>query len=117
MALIYHLLTPEDWQKAQVMGAYTPASLVAEGFIHASYASQIVVVAKSFSSGHVMLMLLCIDSEKVTSPVRDEAVRPSDAKEDRFPHIYGPLNIDAIVHVFHLLPSADGSFELPAGLG
>ena len=48
-------------------------------------------------------MLLRIDRALVTSEARDE---PSDG--DLFPHICGPLNLDAVVEVMPSVPGADG---------
>jgi uncharacterized protein (DUF952 family) len=33
-----------------------------------------------------------------------------------FPHIYGPLNLDAISRVLDLQRDSDGIFQLPAGI-
>jgi len=52
---------------------------------------------------------LRIDPARVTSEVRDE---PSGG--DVFPHIYGSLNLDAVVEVMVFAPGADGRFVGPA---
>ena len=59
-------------------------------------------------------MLLCIDDARVRPEIRYEA--PSEGSPDRFPHIYGPLNVDAVVKELPFEPQADGTFELPAGI-
>jgi uncharacterized protein (DUF952 family) len=42
--------------------------------------------------------------------VRDESPAGGD---ERFPHIYGPLNLDAVTQVLPFEPSDDGLFSLP----
>ena len=55
------------------------------------------------------LILLVIDDSKVTPEIKYE-----DAGNGKlYPHIYGPLNIDAVVKVVDFPPKSDGSFELP----
>jgi len=59
------------------------------------------------------LVLLCIDRERVAAPVREENL---EGGADQFPHIYGPLNPDAVYQVINFVPGSDGLFELPAEL-
>jgi len=114
--MVYHILPRDDWLKAQLEGTYQPSSLAAEGFIHCSYIDQVLRSANAYFKGHTDLVLLWIASEKVSAEIRDE-----DLAGERicFPHIYGPLNLDAVVHVADLDVDHDGRFVLaiaPAGL-
>jgi len=97
---IYHIATAASWAEAQRDGQYTQSTLdrtlADEGFIHASQAAQVAGVAKAFYQGVPDLLLLVIDTERVTSPIRYEPVPGQDLP---YPHIYGPLNIDAVVEV------------------
>jgi uncharacterized protein (DUF952 family) len=54
-------------------------------------------------------LLLTIDPERVTAPIRYD---PAENGEE-FPHIYGPLNIDAVVDVADIQPGPDGQFHFP----
>src|SRR5947209_3964899 len=100
MQPIFHIAAASDWYAAQAIGAYRIStrdrSLDEVGFIHASYARQIVGVANAFYAGVHGLVLLKIDRQRLRAPVRDERPPGSDQK---FPHIYGPLNVDAVIEV------------------
>ena len=97
--VIYHILPAEDWEKAQAVGIYSPDSIKSEGFIHCSRADQVERSLKVHFSGQEGLLLLCIAVSKVGAEIRDEDLY--DAGQE-FPHIYGPLNLDAVVGVLSL---------------
>ncbi len=105
---IFHITTRAKWQRAQRVGAYSAASLRSAGFIHCSGRTQVVRVANAFYRGKRNLVLLVIEPAKVSAPIRHERVDGG-----RFPHIYGPLNLDAAVQVVDFAPRADGTFALP----
>jgi uncharacterized protein (DUF952 family) len=110
--VIFHIATAADWEAAQAGGEYTRSSvgktLAQEGFIHASQASQVAGTANRFYRDVPgELVLLVIDEERVAAEVRYEDVPGADLP---FPHIYGPLNTDAVVAARPLAPGPDGSF-------
>ncbi|MDG4791150.1 DUF952 domain-containing protein [Micromonospora sp. WMMD1102] len=113
--MIFHIAEEADWAAAQVAGDYRIStrgrSLADEGFIHASRRGQVLGVAEAAYSDAGPLLLLRIDPDRLSSPVRDDEVAP----EIVFPHIYGPLNLDAVVEVAPLARTADGRFVLPPG--
>lgn len=113
MATIFHITTRELWQRSIPRGQYTPESLRAEGFIHCSNKGQLVAVANSRFPGQDDLVLLRIDTSDVMSVIQYDTAPGFD---DAFPHIYGPLNHDAVKAVIDFPPSADGSFTLPPDL-
>lgn len=94
--MIYHVVTPKNWQKAMIDGFYEAPSLHAEGFIHTSKQDQIQGVLERYYANETNLLLLHIDESKLTAPMKYE-LAPS--VNEMFPHIYGPLNIDAVVEV------------------
>ena len=96
MATIYHITTESAWRAAQERGQYADPSLYAEGFIHLSEASQVAGVLERYYSGQKGLVKLVVDTEKLTHSLRYE-LAPSIAEE--FPHLYGPLNLEAVVGV------------------
>lgn len=103
-----------DWHAAQRGGAYTLSTrdrtLEDVGFIHCSYAHQVAGVANAIYSGERDLVLLVIDPERLTAPLRPE---PPAQGAEAYPHIYGPLNLDAVVDVRPYEPAADGTFQPP----
>ena len=114
MTLIYHITTADEWAKAQRDGQYTKSTLdrtlAEEGFIHASQAAQVARVANAFYRDVPDLVLLVIDTERVTSPIRYEHVPGQDLP---YPHIYGPLNPDAVIETRPFRPGPGGTFAFP----
>ena len=108
------LTTQTSWSTAQKAGVFTAESLTGEGFIHCSKVDQILRVANTFFEGQHGLVILVIDPDRVTSEIRWEP--GTDLATDLFPHIYGPINLDAVVHVLEFEPGADGKFHLPKSL-
>lgn len=96
MPIIYHIATKEDWNKAKKNGFYEHPSLKEEGFIHCSEAQQVAGVLERFFKDQTDLIKLVIDTNKLTSRYVQEW---SPSTLDTFPHVYGPINLDAIVEV------------------
>jgi len=97
--MIYHVVTEANWQKAQQHGFYEADSLASEGFIHSSKAEQVAGVLERYYKGQSNLLLLHIDETKLTAPLKYE-LAPSVNEE--FPHIFGRLNLDAVVKAENL---------------
>jgi copper homeostasis protein len=110
MTEIYHITTRPEWDLALAHGAYRPPSLVTEGFIHTSTASQVAGTAHRFFRGVEDLIVLKIDLDRVTAPV-DWADSPHSA--DPFPHVVGELNLDAVTGTMPLEIGPDGEFRWP----
>lgn len=77
---------------------HTP-SLKEEGFIHACEYHQVRYVLEQFYDEKSALSLLIIAPELLQSPVKFEAPSNGDTQQGHFPHIYGPLNTNAIVDI------------------
>ena len=75
-------------------GFYEAESLAAEGFIHASKADQVQGVLTRYYKAQTNLILLHIDETKLTAPLKMELAA---SVNEEFPHIYGRLNLDAVV--------------------
>lgn len=110
MTTIYHIISRSAWDAAQRAGVYHSVSLDSEGFIHFSDAKQVLRVANAFYSGQTDLLVLVVDTDKVAAQVRYEAPAEAPESSERFPHIYGELNLDAIVRVVEFPPDADGKW-------
>ena len=117
---VLHLASYEAWLAAVEAGSYHADSLSTEGFIHCSKLSQIVDVANTFYRSQGGLVLLVIDVSKLAVELKWEPPaepEPSHARAgDLFPHVYGPLNLEAVVKVVPFEPGADGTFSLPPEL-
>jgi len=59
--------------------------------------------------GQKGLVLLCIDSAKVKAEIRYEDIEG----REKYPHIYGPLNVDSVIKVLNFEPNKNGRFKLP----
>ncbi len=103
--LLFHLVSPQEWREAQEKGIYQPTSLETEGFIHFSSARQIKGVHRKYYGERRDLLLLVVDETRLDSPLRWES---PPGTEERFPHLYGPLNLSAVIKVIDL---SSGSLE------
>ena len=116
--MIFHITTRADWDEAQSKGEYIAESLATEGFIHCSTIAQVLPVANNFYKGQGGMILLTIEPTLLSSTLKWEAPSggtppPGAPAGDPFPHIYGPINLDAVVNVVDLLSNPDGTFNLP----
>jgi uncharacterized protein (DUF952 family) len=103
--VIFHIADRDRWLASQADGRYTASTvgreLDEEGFIHLSTFEQVPGVLERYYRGRSNLVLLHVDEALLTAPLRFE--RAGDAAEE-FPHLYGPLNTDAVVDVEDLPP-------------
>jgi len=99
--MILHLAIRADWEKAQTSGNYPWStrgiSVADEGYTHCSYESQWKGVRDRFYSDLTdsELVLLEIDETKLTSKV---IVEQLGAAPEAFPHIYGSIDIAAVIN-------------------
>lgn len=107
---IVHITTRSQWQQAQSIGSYRCSSLDTEGFIHCSRPVQIVEVANRFYRGQLDLVLLEIDPAGLIAELRYDQIETGEW----FPHLYGELNLNAVIQVLDFTPDTTGMFELPS---
>ncbi len=116
--MIFHITSRKDWEAARSKGEYTAPSLTTEGFIHCSTPAQILPVAEKFYKGQTDLVLLMIEPALLTSTLKWEPPSggtppPGVPAGDLFPHIYGPLNLNAVLNVFDFVFDSTGAFQIP----
>ena len=117
MGVIYHIAYADEWRAARAAGEYTTStrgvSLAEQGYIHASAAHQVAQVANAFYAGEHGLVVLVIDEDAVRPRIAYEPPAPGVA--ELFPHIYGPLNTDAVVDTLPFPVGPDGRFAFEPG--
>ncbi|MDB5253064.1 MAG: hypothetical protein JWP27_2233 [Flaviaesturariibacter sp.] len=96
MSHIYHITTRVAWEAAQADGHYEAPSLATEGLIHLSTEEQVAGVLDRYYKGAADLVRLTVDTDKLTHELKYE-LAPSVNEE--FPHVYGPINLDAVIAV------------------
>lgn len=99
MPIIYHVTTAAEWKSAQEKGFYEAASLKTEGFIHCSEQHQVAGVLERYFKDKDGLVKLVIDTSKLKSRYVQEW---SPSTRDTFPHIYGPVNPEAVIDIIAL---------------
>jgi uncharacterized protein (DUF952 family) len=107
MDQIVHICERNEWVESLKLGEYSAGSLAVEGFIHCSQPEQVLKVANHYFPGRVDLVLLWIEVHKLKAEVRWEQ---SDGEV--FPHLYGPVNLGAVVSVVDFPPGPDGIFRI-----
>lgn len=109
--MILHITSKQEWLDAQARGEYVAPSLTSEGFIHCSTDKQILNVANAFYRGRTDLVVLSLDETRIRSKVKWEAPAGPPAENiseaDLFPHVYGPINLDAIASVLDFQPDSE----------
>ena len=94
--MIYHVTTSQQWQNAIASGYFTEPSLEQEGFIHMSKSEQVAGVLDRYYKNQTNLVLLHVDETKLVAPLKYEH---SPSVNEEFPHIFGTINLDAVVQV------------------
>jgi uncharacterized protein (DUF952 family) len=79
--------------------------------VHLSTPEQVHLPANRLYGGRTDLVLLCIDPNRLTDPVRFEPGVPTDPESMLFPHLYGPLPVGAVTSVTPYQPGPDGRFS------
>jgi uncharacterized protein (DUF952 family) len=99
---LLHITDRATWENARRSGAYEMSTrgrtLGDVGFIHCSLPHQLPAVAEVLYADvdPDELVVLVIDADRVEAPVRYEIPEPG---AEEFPHVYGPVPLDAIVRI------------------
>ncbi len=105
---IYHITTAAALRAHCEGGSYAPPSLAREGFVHctATRSTLLAVARDYYDDATPPLLVLAIDPARLTAELRFEAPAPIPgggtahlASGELFPHLYGPLDLVAVVGV------------------
>jgi len=91
---LFHVTTREQWNHARIAGRYQADSLVTEGFIHLSTETQLEATLERHFAGRRDLVVLEIDVSRLRWELRWE-----DSHGESYPHLYGPLEAEAVISV------------------
>jgi uncharacterized protein (DUF952 family) len=107
--IAYHGTPKKYFQDLDPAKPYVPADYAKDGFIHTTEGREAVsiVLTNFYKASREPWVVLFIDQDRVTSSIR------YDDPAEVFPHIYGPLNRDAIVSVEDIGRAPDGTFLKP----
>ncbi len=113
---VFHLAVAAEWERALDAGEYrrstVDTSLEDEGFIHAAFAHQAQGVADRYYRGRDDIVLLTIDPDRLRESDVELRVEDTSGRGEGFPHLYGPLPVDAVVAVTPVPITADGRLDL-----
>lgn len=108
--VLVHLCGADEWQAASARTELRPESLDQSGFVHLSTPQQVHLPANRLFAGRTDLVLLHVDPDRLTDPLRWEPGVSTDPESMKFPHLYGPLPIAAVIDVTPYRPGPDGTF-------
>lgn len=110
--VIYHMCRAEEWVQALSDGSYPGSSQDrADGFIHFSTCDQVWTSAAKHRRGQSGILLLAVDATALGEALKWEPSRGGQL----FPHLYGPLDVEAVIETTPLPLDDDGIHVFPAG--
>lgn len=110
MSLIYKISSRSAWVEAEKAGRFDGAPVDhRDGFIHFSDASQVKETAARHFRGESDLLVIAVDTEKLGPALKWEPSRGGAL----FPHLYGPLDMEAVVWKRELPLGDDGFHVFP----
>ena len=110
---LYKICTEAAFAEAQSMGRFEGSEDdTSDGFIHLSAPHQLPGTLAKHFAGRSGLLLLAIDPQTLGDALRWEPSRGGAL----FPHLYGPLDLAALLSVEKLPLGQDGSHRLPSGV-
>ena len=110
MVKIYKICPASAWREAERHGVYQgSADDARDGFIHFSTAAQVPETLRKHYFGQRALFLVEVDGDALGSELRWERSR----NEELFPHLYGELDVGAVISVASLNMRSDGGHDVP----
>ena len=110
MPHIFHFINQSDLDRNLNDRELIVPSLGSQGFIHCSKLDQVIGVANFIAPYDEEMRLIEIDGERVLPEIRYENL---DGGSTLFPHIYGPLNRDAIIAIHRMEWDGEDGYQLP----
>jgi uncharacterized protein (DUF952 family) len=108
--MIYKITPASAWREAERQGVYRgSADDRRDGFIHFSTASQVAGTARKHFSGQTGLFLVAVDAAALGDALRWEPSR----NDELFPHLYGELDLGAVIEILDLRARSDGGHDVP----
>ena len=105
MTTIYKICPASEWRAAERAGIYAGSALDRrDGFIHFSTAAQAVETAAKHFASQRDLVLVSVDAANLGSRLKWEPSRSGAL----FPHLYGTLELTAVLRVEPLPLNAAG---------
>jgi uncharacterized protein (DUF952 family) len=109
--MIYHIAEKDEWSACQNKAEYIPKRYNKDGFVHCSDDCQVERIANSMFRTKAEIMLLKINPTKLNARTIYESPQGTTEK---FPHVYGTINKQAIVKVSQLSCDKNGEFKINA---
>jgi uncharacterized protein (DUF952 family) len=108
--MIYKICLASAWREAERQGVYRgSADDLRDGFIHFSLAAQLAETAKKHFFGQTGLFLIEVDADALGEGLRFEPSRNGEL----FPHLYGVLDLGAVLGVRDMHARPDGTHDIP----
>ncbi|WP_445665024.1 DUF952 domain-containing protein [Fodinibius sp. AD559] len=107
--LLFHITTKDDWKQFNNSGSYEPESLESEGFIHCSTGEQVEATANRIFGDKDEILLLVIDATTLHEDIKYEK---NEDTGEKFPHLYSPLNTNAIIDKITIKAEDNGNFDI-----
>lgn len=109
--IVYKVMSTVELQQMQRDGVFHGSRVdMTDGYIHMSCGAQLAATLEKHFGGVAGLMLVAVDLSQLGDAVRWEPARGGEL----FPHLYGPLRIEAVVSIGAVERAADGAVKLPA---
>src|SRR3979411_2454219 len=107
---IYKICPASAWREAERRGVFRgSADDLRDGFIHFSTAPQVAETAKKHFFGQSGLCVIAVNAAALGDSLRWEPSR----NDELFPHLYGELDLGAVIGVLDMRARSDGYHDIP----
>ena len=107
---IYKISPASAWREAERQGAFRGSpDDIRDGFIHFSTSSQVAETVRKHFFGQAGLFLIAVDADALGDALRWEPSR----NDELFPHLYGELDLGAVIEVQEMHARSDGTHDIP----